>query len=439
MSVRTTKDDNGTYRAAYEGRAIPCAGPSLDALTAITTSIDTELRKGGVDEAAARFAGSLNETVQTIGNRTRVIQLLSVVLYRACEAYANGAFDDFGYSIILGHIDLFMLQLLSADILRRAHGREDIAEKTAIRDEVNIEVQRLRGELSRRIQDLAQLLAQAQFARDHAARDEALEARKAQLEAGKAALTSERNKLEGPATEQGSLAHTRSQLAEIDEARRTAAKKKAEFDQKPNDQAARTAYEDAARKVRIAEVNRQYLAARLTRGEEHLQDINLRLATADGELAKVTADIAYARRPPVTAAPAKDRVAAAERDIDRLQKDLATAQSEVATAVAALARASEGTGSGPAEMSALAILVEHSFEAAKGKGPPGRVSKLACLQWFARNPQLEMVPGTVDGPPTFKDGQSIPGIAVYCQRILSPPTETNATKGERTNRPSHGS
>ena len=419
MSVRTIKEHDGKFAAGYEKRAILCAEPSPDALTAIANSIDTELRRGGTEEVAASFAGSLSEAVQTIGNRTQVIQLLRDALYRACEAYANGAFDDFGYSVILGHIDLFMLQLLSADILGRARGRADVAEKTAARDEANKEVQRLRSELARKIQDLARLHKQAQTVQDRTAQISSLQAHKDLLEATKTTLTGERSKLEGPAAEQGSLAHTRSQLAGIEEARRTADKKKAEYDQNPNDDDAKKAYEEADSEARIAEAGRKYFADKLARDEAYLQTVNLKLVSLDRDIATVAGDLAQAQSSPATAAPDKDRVTAAQNDVDNIRTALATAQSGLATAAAALARASEGTGPGPAEVQALTALVEKSFTAADGEGPPGRATKIACLQWFARNPQIKMKPGTADKErPAFQDDKDIPGIAVYCQRIL---------------------
>lgn len=57
---------------------------------------------------------SFSETVRNIGVRTAAIQLLRDGLYRACEAFANNAIDDFGYTLILTNIDNVMIKSVGA-------------------------------------------------------------------------------------------------------------------------------------------------------------------------------------------------------------------------------------------------------------------------------------------------------------------------------------
>jgi hypothetical protein len=50
-----------------------------------------------------------------IGARNSTIQLLRDGLYRACEAYMNGALGDFGYGLVLVNYGRVMVALLTAD------------------------------------------------------------------------------------------------------------------------------------------------------------------------------------------------------------------------------------------------------------------------------------------------------------------------------------
>lgn len=121
-------DRNGieTYRA--NERAIVCAEPSPDALSALAAATAaTVSAQEGDAAAAAAFSRSVSESVQQIGERTQVIQLMRDTLYRACEGYANGALDAFSYSLILGQIDIFMVQMLGIDSL----GGSDPAKRGA--------------------------------------------------------------------------------------------------------------------------------------------------------------------------------------------------------------------------------------------------------------------------------------------------------------------
>ncbi|MGE0024282.1 MAG: hypothetical protein AB7S70_11700, partial [Hyphomicrobium sp.] len=93
-------------------RKIVCAEPSPDALTATSAAASggaaftvpgaaTENAK----EAQLAAAYSRGETAGSLGLRTQTIQLLRDGLYRACEAYMNGAIDQFQYNIILTNVN----------------------------------------------------------------------------------------------------------------------------------------------------------------------------------------------------------------------------------------------------------------------------------------------------------------------------------------------
>jgi hypothetical protein len=90
-----------------------CAEPSPDALSAIAASGALEAQVAGQGGGAA--SAGLNEAVAAIGLRTQTIQLLRDGLYRACEAYLNGAIDEFGYALLLNKYDETMISLVAID------------------------------------------------------------------------------------------------------------------------------------------------------------------------------------------------------------------------------------------------------------------------------------------------------------------------------------
>lgn len=395
IPVRTiASDGTGGFQADVERRSIVCAEPSPDALSAIASTINAELRRhrpggdGNAGETSASLAGSLSETVQAIGDRTQVVQLLRDALYRACEAYANGALDDFGYAVILGQIDLFMLQLLSADALGKARGREDVAEQRALRDQERLKVQRIHGDLQRAETRLEVLEARVGRKRIEAAASVSRQARQAELRARQKSLRSRKAELEGPADTAGSIAHTKETLAEIDAAEAEAEALQPEPGADETDEA-RTAREAAERMAEIKASSRRHFEDKLGRDEGELSGIVERLAVVDGNLAQVHAEIA-GQPPPTGDSPTEDDIAAARKAVADLKEQLGNAEGELATAEAALAKAAEGAGPGPAEVHALNELIRTSFLAASDGSLPGRVTQSACLQWFARNPQVRM-------------------------------------------------
>jgi hypothetical protein len=63
----------------------------------------------------AQLAASLAEAVQSVGRRTQSIQLLRDGLYRACEAYLNGAITANEYRLLLSRISAFAITLVAVD------------------------------------------------------------------------------------------------------------------------------------------------------------------------------------------------------------------------------------------------------------------------------------------------------------------------------------
>ena len=108
--------ERGTPR---EPHRIVCAEPSPDALATIAASAGLSGSLSGLPqfpgkaELASSFASG--EQAGMIGARNSTIQLLRDGLYRACEAYMNGALGDFGYGLVLVNYGRVMVSLLTAD------------------------------------------------------------------------------------------------------------------------------------------------------------------------------------------------------------------------------------------------------------------------------------------------------------------------------------
>lgn len=122
LNSRTLKAEDRMLLVTNKGgkdktKRIVCAEPSPDALLAIGASGSIKLPEqySGV-EAAGSFAQALSE----LGERTAVIQLLRDGLYRACEAYMNGAIgeEEFRREVLI-YYDDFAVALFAIEALTR--------------------------------------------------------------------------------------------------------------------------------------------------------------------------------------------------------------------------------------------------------------------------------------------------------------------------------
>jgi len=105
-------------------RKIVCAEPSPDAIAATSAAASgggafTIPGAAGEPAKQAELAAAFQrgEAVGSIGMRTQTIQLLRDGLYRACEAYMNGAIDQFQYNIILTNVNRMTITLLGIDAI----------------------------------------------------------------------------------------------------------------------------------------------------------------------------------------------------------------------------------------------------------------------------------------------------------------------------------
>ena len=101
--------------------SVVCAEPSPDVATAISTSFGAGFSLFG------RGGGSISgETVQglvQLAERTASIQLMRDQMYRACEAYANGAITGTSYSLLMNQINATMITLLLGETAGGVFGR----------------------------------------------------------------------------------------------------------------------------------------------------------------------------------------------------------------------------------------------------------------------------------------------------------------------------
>src|SRR5204862_6868923 len=63
------------------------------------------------------------ESLAQLTNRLATIQLLRDGLYRACEAYANGAVSEITYAIMLSRFDKLMVTLLTGELVAGNFGQ----------------------------------------------------------------------------------------------------------------------------------------------------------------------------------------------------------------------------------------------------------------------------------------------------------------------------
>ncbi len=94
-------------------KRVVCAEPSPDVLVGIAASVSGALDVAG--KGSAQAAASMAEAVQSIGRRSQTIQLLRDGLYRACEAYLNGAINEEEYKLIISRVDDFAVTMMAID------------------------------------------------------------------------------------------------------------------------------------------------------------------------------------------------------------------------------------------------------------------------------------------------------------------------------------
>jgi len=115
----TTADLRQTTRTRSAGAVITCAEPSPDVAKIAAAAMDTSASGSAQSvgnavspELALSLAASRSEALAQLGQRLATVQLLRDGMFRACEAFANGAIDSTAYSSILSRYDKLMITML---------------------------------------------------------------------------------------------------------------------------------------------------------------------------------------------------------------------------------------------------------------------------------------------------------------------------------------
>ncbi|MBV9836100.1 MAG: hypothetical protein JO055_16905 [Alphaproteobacteria bacterium] len=116
------------FRTDREGHRIICAEPSPDVAQAVSAALKVSANLASTSgasktDAAAGLAIATAAQVAQLGERLTTIQGMRERMYRACEAYANGATTASQYRSMLTTIDRLMATTLSAEMAAGAFGR----------------------------------------------------------------------------------------------------------------------------------------------------------------------------------------------------------------------------------------------------------------------------------------------------------------------------
>lgn len=103
-------------------RRIVCAEPSPDVALAVANSLGGGAAAFGYGSVS--FTRESAEAVAQLAERVSTVQLLRDVLYRACEAYANGAISSITYAMMMARLDETTVTLLLGELAAGAFGRQ---------------------------------------------------------------------------------------------------------------------------------------------------------------------------------------------------------------------------------------------------------------------------------------------------------------------------
>ncbi len=130
--TNTAVDQSLQTSLVSRGRITPsrivCAEPSPDVAQAISQALSTSMA-ASIPQGPATitvegdFNYGMSESVAQLGERLGTIQLLRDKMYRACEAYSNGAISATTYTILMSRLDRTMATLMLGEMSAGAFGR----------------------------------------------------------------------------------------------------------------------------------------------------------------------------------------------------------------------------------------------------------------------------------------------------------------------------
>lgn len=108
---------------------IICAEPSPDVAQAIsaafTAAAQVDVKASEMEHASGSGStgSSYVSSIAQLSERLATVQLLRDKMYRACEAYQNGAISDTSYTLMLARFDKTMASMLASETAAGAFGR----------------------------------------------------------------------------------------------------------------------------------------------------------------------------------------------------------------------------------------------------------------------------------------------------------------------------
>ena len=99
---------------------IVCTEPNPEVATVLANSITAKANEGKI---GAELTLSSSEGLVQLAERTMAVQVLRERMFRACEAYANGAITGTTYTLLINRFDRAMVTVLFGEVMGRAFGR----------------------------------------------------------------------------------------------------------------------------------------------------------------------------------------------------------------------------------------------------------------------------------------------------------------------------
>ena len=100
---------------------IVCTEPSPDVATVFASAAAAALEAAG--KGAVSLTYSSSEALVQLAERTVAVQVLRERMFRACEAYSNGAITSTTYSVLMNRFDRAMVATLFGEVMGGAFGR----------------------------------------------------------------------------------------------------------------------------------------------------------------------------------------------------------------------------------------------------------------------------------------------------------------------------
>jgi hypothetical protein len=157
--------DRGSIHGQIIPRQIICAEPSPDVAKAFATAFNMSGSFAGsgkgpnlpaeIDaKTAFALSNSRAETLAQMTNRLATIQLLRDGLYRACEAFQNGAISDTTYAVMISRFDKAMVTMLLAELTAGNFGQSLAALGTTSSGTANAQVAAAQGVVDKASKDV---------------------------------------------------------------------------------------------------------------------------------------------------------------------------------------------------------------------------------------------------------------------------------------------